>query len=444
MLKVSWFPELTPQEKIIEEKILDIIKKNYQQVGYTPIETPAVERNQVLTAKGWNEVSKQIFWLYGLAQGCEKDTKDYSLHFDLTVPFARYVVDHKGELNFPFKRSQIQKVWRGERAQKWRFREFYQADIDVIWNETRWENQMNSDENNLQNLFQSPNLFYDAEIIFTLVKTLKDIFQNLSLDYSFKVRLNNKKIISWFIKDLNLEDKIIEITTIIDKKDKVSPEEFVKLLEKEALSQDQINKIQQFINQDLQTAEKLSTNEEYLTGLEELKQVIKFLEQLGISEYEVDFGIVRGLDYYTWTVFETFIDEERQLGSIASGGRYENFTKFIDPKTNFSGVWGSIGVSRLESFIFDKIQLNQKTTSEYLILNFPETTTQCLSLFTKFLKEWKKVEFYPTTDKFKKQLKYADKKWIKYCVILGENELNENCYILKNMETWEQEKIPLK
>jgi histidyl-tRNA synthetase len=168
------------------------------------------------------------------------------------------------------------------------------------------------------------------------------------------------------------------------------------------------------------------------------------LEQLGISEYEVDFGIVRGLDYYTWTVFETFIDEERNLWSIASGGRYENFTKFIEPKTNFSGVGGSIWVSRLESFIFDKIQLNQKTTSEYLILNFPETTTQCLGLFSKFLKEWKKVEFYPSPDKFKKQLKYADKKWIKYCIILGENELNENCYILKNMETWEQEKIPLK
>ena len=426
MLRVSGFGELLPEEKIIEEKLFQIIKENYQKVGYTPIETPAVERNSVLTAKWWNEVSKQIFWLYGLAQGCEKDTKDYSLHFDLTVPFARYVIDHKSQLNFPFKRSQIQKVRRWERAQRWRFREFYQADIDVIW-------ETNPDNNYI---------FYDAEIIFTLTNTLKQIFSTFNLDYSFKVKINNKKIITGFLKGIWLEDKITQITTIIDKKDKISPEEFTKLLQQEQLTPDQIDQIFTFISSDLENISQLSQEPEFLAGIEELKEVLNYLGKLNIQEYEVDFGIVRGLDYYTGTVFETFIEEEeRSLWSIASGWRYENFTKFIDPKTNFSGVWGSIGVSRLESFLFEKISSSQKTTTEYLILNFPETTAKCLELFNKLLQQNKKVEFYPQPDKLKKQFKYADKKWIKYCIILGENELQENCYILKDMKTWNQEKI---
>ena len=425
MLRVSGFGELLPEEKIIEEKLFQIIKENYQKVGYTPIETPAVERNSVLTAKWWNEVSKQIFWLYGLAQGCEKDTKDYSLHFDLTVPFARYVIDHKSQLNFPFKRSQIQKVRRWERAQRWRFREFYQADIDVIW-------ETNPDNNYI---------FYDAEIIFTLVNTLKQIFSTFNLEYSFKVKINNKKIITGFLKGIWLEDKITQITTIIDKKDKISPEEFTKLLQQEQLTPEQIDQIFTFISSDLENISQLSQEPEFLAGIEELKEVLNYLGKLNIQEYEVDFGIVRGLDYYTGTVFETFIEEERSLWSIASGWRYENFTKFIDPKTNFSGVWGSIGVSRLESFLFEKITSSQKTTTEYLILNFPETTAKCLELFNKLLQQNKKVEFYPQPDKLKKQFKYADKKWIKYCIILGENELQENCYILKDMKTWNQEKI---
>ncbi len=430
MIRVSWFTELKPEEKIIEENILNIIKNSYQQVGYTQIETPAVEKNTVLTAKWWNEISKQIFWLYWLAQWCN-DTKDYSLHFDLTVPFARYVIDHRSELTFPFKRSQIQKVWRWEKAQKWRFREFYQADIDVIWEE-------------LNNQNKNKYIFYDAEIIFTIIRTLKNIFNNLKLNCSFKVKINNKKIIYWFIKDLNLLNKITEITTIIDKKDKIKTEKFIELLKLEWLTKDQIIKIQNFISQDIQTAEKFSSNSEYLEWINELKQVANLLEKLWICEYEIDFWIVRWLDYYTWTVFETFIEEEIQLWSIASGWRYEKFTRFIDNKTNFSWVWWSIWVSRLETFVFNKLNYNKKTTSEYLILNFQETNKQCINLFLNFLNEWKKVELYPEYDKLKKQLKYADKKWINYCVILGENELKEKCYIIKNMKNWKQEKIYLK
>ena len=423
MFKVSWFPELLPEEKLIEEKIINIIKKNYQQIWYTPIETPAVERNSVLTAKWGDEVSKQIFWLYGLAQWCE-DKKDYSLHFDLTVPFARFIIDHKNELTFPFKRSQIQKVRRWERAQKWRFREFYQADIDVIW----------ESEKNFE--------FYDAEIVFTINKTLQNIFSELKINETFTIKLNNKKIISWFLKWINLDEKILEITTIIDKKDKISQEEFINLLKKERLTPNQINQITDFTKA---TIDKITPlNEEMGKWINELQNLLNNLQNLWVSNIQVDFWIVRWLDYYTGMVFETFIDNNRKLGSIASGWKYENFTKFIDNKFSFSGVWGSIWISRLESFIFEKLESNKKTTTEYLIINFPETKKESLNLLISLLNQGKQVEYYPNNDKLKKQFKYADKKWIKYCIILGENELKEWYYLQKNMITWEQEKIYLK
>ncbi len=432
-LKVSWFPELLPEQKIIEEKIINIIKKNYQKSGFTPIETPAVERNSVLTAKWGGEVSKQIFWLYGLAQGCSNDTKDYSLHFDLTVPFARYAVDYKNNLVFPFKRSQIQKVWRWERAQRWRFREFYQADIDTIWDE--WRNL--SDE--------TKNLFYDAETIFVLANTLEDIFKNLWLENKVTINVNHKKIISWYIGwYLNLKDKLSQITIVIDKKDKISKEDFITELEKLELTKEQIEKIFDFINTenflDLKNLDK-----ELDAWISDLEQILSYLESFGFKDkVKVNLGIMRGLDYYTWIVFETFIEWERKLGSIASWWRYENLSSFIDPKTNFSGVGGSIGISRLEAFLFEKLNLLQKTTSEYMIVNFPQTQKEAIKLYKNLLENDVQVEFYPSTDKLGKQFKYADKKWIKFVIILWEEELEKWVFQVKNMETWEIKEYKIK
>jgi len=434
-LKVSWFPELLPEQKIIEEKIINIIKENYQKSGFTPIETPAVERNKVLTAKWGGEVSKQIFWLYGLAQWCE-DSKDYSLHFDLTVPFARYAVDYKNELVFPFKRSQIQKVWRWERAQRGRFREFYQADIDVIWDE--WRNNDN----------KSKNLFYDAEVIFLLANTLENIFQNLDLEKKVTINVNHKKIISWYIWwYLKLEDKLQEITIIIDKKDKISKEEFIQELEKLGLKQDKIDSILNFINfENIEELENLvnSDNEELTQWISDLKQILNFLENLGIKEkVNVNFSIMRWLDYYTWIVFETFIEWERKLGSIASGGRYENLSKFIDPKTNFSGVGGSIGISRLEAFVFENVKNNEKTTSKYMLVNFEETQKDIVKLYKKLLEKDVFVELYPSCDKLWKQFKYADKKWIPYVIILWESEVEKGIFQVKDMQTWNIEEYKI-
>ena len=422
-LKVSGFGELLPEQKIIEEKIISIIKENYQKCGYTPIETPAVERNSVLTAKWGGEVSKQIFWLYGLAQGCE-DKKDYSLHFDLTVPFARYTVDYKNDLVFPFKRSQIQKVWRWERAQRWRFREFYQADIDVIFDE--WRNQTN----------ETKNLFYDAEVIFLLANTLENIFQKLNLKDQVFININHKKIISGYIWwYLNLQDKLWQITIIIDKKDKISKEEFISELKKLDLTDEQVNKILEFTNlKDFKNLKWL--NQELDKWIEDLEKILYYLENLGIKDkITVNLAIMRGLDYYTWIVFETFIEWERKLGSIASGGRYEHLTTFIDPKTNFSGVGGSIGISRLESYIFEKIKNKQKTTSKYMLVNFENTQKEILNLYKKLLENDVYVELYPNTDKLGKQFKYADKKWIPYVIILWEDEVEKWIFQVKNMES---------
>jgi len=423
MLKVSWFPELLPEEKIIEEKIITIIKTTYQRFGYTPIETPAVERNSVLTAKWGNEVSKQIFWLYGLAQWCTNDTKDYSLHFDLTVPFSRYVLDHLNDISFPFKRSQIQKVRRWERAQKWRFREFYQADIDVI----------RPAENNYP--------FYDAEVIFVIITSLKDIFSYFNINKTFKVKINHKNIINGFLNWIKLIDKIQQITTIIDKKDKMPEEKFIELLKNENLTKEQIEQILTFINiQNISDLEQFVRNPEIEKWIKELENTLTLLKKLNIEkEIELDFWIMRWLDYYTWIVFETFIEWNRNLGSIASWWKYENFTKFIDDKKLYSGIWGSIWLSRLESFIFENIQKEQKTTTEYLLINFEETFDKILELYKKLISQWKKVEIYPTPEKIKKQFKYADKKWIKYCIILWEDEVKNWAYKIKNMNNGKEE-----
>jgi len=429
MFKVSWFPELTPGEKILEEKILNLIKNSYQQHWYTIIETPAVERNSVLTAKWGNEINKQIFWLYGLAQWCEKDTKDYSLHFDLTVPFARYVIDHKQELTFPFKRSQIQKVWRWERAQKWRFREFYQADIDVIWDD--------------KNSTWTKYLFYDAEIIFVLIKTLEKLFNEFNLDKKIIININHKKIISGFLKYLKLEDKVKEITTIIDKKDKITKEVFVKELKNIWLNKEQINKIISFTSLTKFTS-LTSLNDELCSWIKDLEIILNYLDLLWVKDkVQINLWIMRGLDYYTWIVFETFIKWQKSLGSIASWWRYENLTKFIDYKTAFSGVGGSIWISRLESYLFNQIKSKQKTTTEYLFINFPETQKEIFKLYQIFLQKWKNVEIYPAWDKLGKQFKYADKKLISYCVILWEEELKNWVYKIKNMKTWETKSYKL-
>ncbi len=474
MLKVWGFAELKPEQKIIEEKIFEIVKKNYQKYGFTPIETPAVERTEVLTAKGGWEVGNQIFGVYGLAQGAS-DLKKYSLHFDLTVPFARYVLDYRGELTFPFKRSQIQKVWRGERQQRGRSREFYQADIDVVWEEQSPPSNSLPCKEGEQDIWT--NLFYDAEVISIGYKTYLEIFQAFDLDLKIKININNKRIVSGFIAAIWLSEQFTEISQIIDKKDKIDVEAFKEELtnacrdvslkhlvsEKTHLvdknqnisTENVVQKIIDFTNikaeyKNLENILEL-VNESEATELKrwitELKTVLKNIYALWIAEEDIiiNLWIIRWLEYYTGTIFETFIEWDRKLWSIASGWRYEWLTKFLDKKSNYSGVGFSMWITRFEDYLFEQLDLANlpKTTSEYLIINFEDTQTESLTLYQKLASEGKKVEYYPEASKLKKQFRYADEKGIKYCVLLGSGELEKGAYTVKNMATWESEEVNL-
>jgi len=434
MLRVGWFNELTPEQKLIEEKIFSIVKKNYQQFWYTPIETPAVEKNEVLTAKWWDEVSKQIFWVYGLVQW-SSDLKKYSLHFDLTVPFARYVIDHRNNLTFPFKRSQIQKVWRWERQQRWRSREFYQADIDVIYQES-----------------DKKYLFYDAEVISIWYKTYLEIFKEFDLNLKIKININNRKIIFWCLSALGLEDNFSKIAVVIDNKEKISKDDFKQKLFDIVLDELLVDKIIDFLefyvnyNNLDDILNLIDENKDYLEEwIKELKEVLENIYLLGVdkNDIKINFSIIRWLDYYTWTIFETFIDGDRKLWSIASWWKYENFTQYLDKKTEFSWVWFLMCITRFEDYLFETLNMENvlKTTTEYLFINFDETKKEIFNLFNKFILDWKKCEIYPESIKIWKQIKYADKKRIKYIVILWEQELKDKKYIIKNLETWKEKTI---
>ena len=430
-LRPSGFAEYSPSEQIKFDQLVESIKANYKKFWYTHIHTPAVESNKVLLAKSWEELWKQIFWLYGLAQWAE-DLKDYSLHFDLTVPFARYVLDRESELTFPFKRYQIQPVRRGERPQKGRFREFFQCDIDVIWRK---------DSNNNY-------LYYDAEVIFMFSQTLQDILSNIQVDDTPIMHISNKKILMGFLLSVVSEGIVNQVRVLVDKFQKIWKENFIESLKDLSIANDVIQKILDFISyQEEFSAEKISTfsnHPMFLEGLEELKEVISTLEMFQSSfrkkcPYQINFQIVRGQDYYTGTIFEAMLANDLDYGAVWWGGRYAELTGYIDPKKDvYAGVGASIGFSKLLAKILEKQESSQNTISDYLVLNFPETLKESMTIASRLQSEWKNVEIYPTADKLGKQFWYADKKGIPFVVVLGEWEKNEGIYKIKNMKTWEE------
>ncbi len=435
MLRPWWFQEYSPSEQIIFDQVKEIIEKNYQSFGYTHIHTPAVEKNSVLTAKWWEESLKQIFGLYGLAQWA-KDTKKYSLHFDLTVPFARFVLDWAGDISFPFKRSQIQPVWRWERQQKGRYKEFWQADVDVIWEGWRGNNIIDN----------SKYIYYDAEVIFTLWSTIKNILNYLKVDGKITIKVNNRKLTWGLISTLfpNNTEISSKIFDLLDKYYKISETEFYNNLKDIIDDNDKYKKIETFVKSNLESLkEDKELGEVYNEGVREIKAIMKIIKELDIDNIvnvEYDPFIVRGLDYYTGTVFETFWDEKSDWGSVCSGWRYDNLTKTLSSgKVNYSGVGGSIGLSRIVSLIIDNemIKTNQKSISDYMFINFSSSRKEIIKLAQDFRKSGKNIEIFPFEAKFQKQMKYAEKKWIKYVVILWEDELEKWEYQIKNMENRE-------
>ena len=411
------FMELLPQEQILFNQIREIIKKNYEKFGFLPLDTPIIEDSNVLLAKAGGETEKQIYRF-------NKGENDLSLRFDLTVPLAKYVAKNYGELAFPFRRYQIGKVYRGERAQKGRYREFYQCDIDII----------GDGELSIINDAELPNVIYNT-------------FTELGFG-KFTICINNRKILSGLFESLDLKDKVSDILRIIDKIEKIGKENVLKEFEKLEIDQNEIESIIKFIEINGTTDEKISkldklgiTNEVFVKGLQELKDVVKYIRYFNIPEenFKIDLTIARGLDYYTGTVYETFLDEYKSLGSICSGGRYENLAEYYTDK-KLPGVGISIGLTRL-FYQLNEIKLieaKKKSIADILIISMTENFEYVAKVAEKFRSEGKNVQIYYEDKKIKAQFKYADKLQIPYTIVIGEDEVNSGVYTIKNMETGEQ------
>ncbi|MDD7045373.1 MAG: histidine--tRNA ligase [Peptoniphilaceae bacterium] len=412
--------ELLPEEQVVFDDIKAKIAKTFSDYQFLPIDTPLIEKNEILFAKGGGETEKQIFEI-------ASDSKDMSLRFDLTVPLARFVAEHFQDLNFPFKRYHIGKVYRGERNQKGRYKEFYQCDIDIIGH-------------------NSLSIINDA----ILPRVILDVFSQIGLkDITFKI--NNRKLLNGFFQSLGIEDST-DVLRTIDKKDKIGIDKTYDLLV-EILSADKAKTIIDFINKDeandqvLADLATFSGNDLFKEGLDELSKVYKYMLDFGVgdSNIKIDLAITRGLDYYTGTVYETFINGHESIGSVCSGGRYDNLAQNFT-KQNLPGVGMSIGLTRL----FYKLQELglikeiSKGLTDYLIIPMNEKINSYAIEVLGILRDAKKeADIYFEAGKFKKKMTYADKIGAKKVIILGEDELNSRQVSIKDMESGEQITRPL-
>lgn len=414
---LAGFMELLPNEQILFEQMKQTIEKTYQRFGFLPLDTPILELSEVLLAKAGGETEKQI---YRFTKG---DT-DISMRFDLTVPLAKYVAKNYGNLSFPFRRYQIGKVYRGEKTQKGRFREFYQCDIDII----------GDGELGIVN---------DAEIPSVIYNLISDLGFN-----DFTICINNRKVLNGLFREVNQEQNAVDIMRTIDKLAKIGKEKVVEELKEIGVDDQAIERILTFIEIDGTTDEKISKlenlgilNEMFTQGLEELKQVVKYIRIFGVPDthFKIDLTIARGLDYYTGTVYETFLNDYKELGSVCSGGRYENLAEYYTDK-KLPGVGISIGLTRL-FYKLNELQLiksDKYSMSDILIIPMTEDMTKSIELASDLRKEGINTEVYLNDKKLKAKFKYADKLKIPYVVVIGEDEISSNTVKIKNMETGEE------
>ena len=415
------FMELLPNEQILFNQMKEKIEKTYQKFGFLPLDTPILELSEVLLAKAGGETEKQIYRF-------EKGDTDISMRFDLTVP-NRYTYRAKnyGTLSFPFRRYQIGKVYRGERPQKGRFREFYQCDIDVI----------GDGELDIINDAEMPSIIYN------LIKELG--FED------FTIRINNRKVLNGLFESIEQKDNATEILRIIDKIDKIGKEKVIEELKKLELKKEQISKIIDFIEIQGSNDEKIEklknlaiNNEQYKQGVQELSDLVKYVRLFGVPEknFSIDLTIARGLDYYTGTVYETFLNDYRELGSVCSGGRYENLAEnYTDKK--LPGVGISIGLTRLFYKLneLNIIKAEKKSVSDILIIPLVEDLTIPIKVATELRESGINTEIYLNDKKLKAKFKYADKLQIPFVIIIGEDEIEQNKIKLKNMQTGEEKEI---
>ena len=420
---LSGFMELMPARQIQFDRMMAVLRESYSLYGFTPLDTPIIEASEVLLAKGGGETEKQIYRF-------QKGDSDLSLRFDLTVPLAKYVAQYSNQLAFPFRRFQIGKVYRGERAQRGRFREFYQADIDVI----------GDDKLDISN---------DAEIPAIIYRT----FTAMGLK-RFQIRVNNRKVLNGFYAMLDLTHESGAIMRTVDKLDKIGAAQVKELLMSEeiGLTADQAGEIMRFIAIDGSNEEVLQALEGYRgrhplfdEGLDELTTVARYLSAFGVPQenFKVDLTIARGLDYYTGTVYETTMLDHPEIGSICSGGRYDNLAEYYTDK-KLPGVGISIGLTRLFFVLEDQGYLNDQLNTapaDVLILPMTEDLSAAIALATQLRNAGVRTQLYGEQKKFKQKMSYADKLGVPYVIFLGEEEISSGVAAVKNMRTGEQVKL---
>jgi histidyl-tRNA synthetase len=419
---LAGFMELLPGEQVKFNQLEDIIRGSYERFGFLPLDTPIIEAADVLLAKTGGDTEKQIYRF-------ERGDTSLALRFDLTVPLAKYIALHPGELVFPFRRYQIGKVYRGERAQQGRFREFYQCDIDIVGD-------------------GELDIMYDAEI----PGIIHDTFKEMGFD-DFTIRISNRKILNGLLLSFDGGEQATDILRVIDKKDKIGNEAVVSELEKLGLAAQSIDKIIALIGISGTTdgiIDALKTmdvdNELFGAGISELEQVVKGVRMFGVSEsnFAVDLTIARGLDYYTGTVYETVLNEHPEIGSVCSGGRYDNLSEFYTDK-KMPGVGISIGLTRL-FYQLNKIDAfvpAKETITDVLVVPMAGDLAACVEVATFLRKRGINTEVFFADKKAKVKFRYADRLKIPFAIIVGEDELKANKYSLKNLKTGEQQLLAL-
>jgi len=420
---LSGFMELLPQPQQQMERMMDILRRTYSLYGFTPLDTPVIEASEVLLAKGGGETEKQIYRF-------QKGDADLALRFDLTVPLAKYVALHYNDLSFPFRRYQIGKVYRGERAQRGRFREFYQADIDII----------GDGKLDITNEAEIPAIIYQT-------------FTSLGLK-RFQIRVNNRKILNGFYAMLGLTEQSGDIMRTVDKLDKIGAEKVRTLLVDECgVSADSADEILKFIaitggnEQVLAALESYrGRNEVFDEGLDQLNTVVKYLSAFGVpaENFAVDLTIARGLDYYTGTVYETTLLDHPEIGSVCSGGRYDNLAEYYTDR-QLPGVGISIGLTRLFYVLGEQGLLNPDlptAPADVLILPMTAELSPAVTLATRLRAAGVRTQLYTEQKKFKAKMSYADKLGVPYVVFLGDDEIAGNVVACKDMTSGEQTTLP--
>ncbi len=420
---LSGFMELLPNEQVLFNQMIDKIRNSYEKFGFLPIDTPVIESSKVLLAKAGGETEKQ---LYSFTKG----DSNLTLRFDLTVPLAKYVAEYYNQITFPFRRYQIGKVYRGERAQRGRFREFYQCDIDIIGD-------------------GELNIINDAEIPCVMYET----FKSLGLE-NFSIHINNRKILNGLFEAAGVKEKSVDIMRTIDKIEKIGKETVIKIFKDDYnMEEKSIEKIVSFIEISGTTDEKLEKlenlgidNELYKKGIEELKEVVKYIRLFNIPDesFEIDLSIARGLDYYTGTVYETFLNDYKSIGSICSGGRYNDLAEYYIDK-QLPGVGMSIGLTRLFFILNDigLIKIDKKSISDVLVISMVEDLNKSIEVANKLRKSGINTQIYFDNKKIKSKFKYADRLNIPYVIVIGEDEIKSGLLTLKNMQEGTQEQLEI-